>query len=138
VQSQPVGIDCGAVCSTAFAEGTSVTLTASPDPGSDFFGWKGDCSGKDACIVAVTGTRTVTARFTAICVVPRVVGLRSAAAKRAIVRARCRVGKVSRTYSRVAKDRVISQSRRPGVHVPAGTRVDLKLSRGRKKAARSA
>ncbi len=53
VTSQPAGIDCDAGCqqdSASFAEGTSVTLTADDDAGSEFNGWGGGCSGGAAVI----------------------------------------------------------------------------------------
>jgi uncharacterized repeat protein (TIGR02543 family) len=40
-----------------------VTLTATPDPGSTFSGWSGDCSGSGACVVALTTARQVRATF---------------------------------------------------------------------------
>jgi len=47
------------------------------------------------------------------------------------VQNRCRTGKVTYAFSRkTAKGRVISQSRRPGRSLPAGTRIALVVSRG--------
>src|SRR5207302_5605783 len=45
VTSSPSGIDCGSTCSTGFAPGRQVTLTATPDLGWGFSGWSGACSG---------------------------------------------------------------------------------------------
>jgi len=39
VASVPVGIDCGAACSAWFANGETVSLTATPASGSTFTGW---------------------------------------------------------------------------------------------------
>jgi len=64
VTSNPAGINCGADCSEAYNQGTSVTLTATPDSGSTFTGWSGACSGTGACIVSMTSDKTVTATFT--------------------------------------------------------------------------
>jgi hypothetical protein len=65
VTSSPSGIDCGATCSHAFANGTSVTLTASADSGSKFSGWSGGgCSGTGTCQVTLTAATSVTASFT--------------------------------------------------------------------------
>jgi beta-lactam-binding protein with PASTA domain len=64
--------------------------------------------------------------------VPRVVGARLATARRLIVRARCRVGRVRRVYSRRARGRVLSQRPRAGVTRARGTRVNLVVSRGRR------
>lgn len=63
VTSVPAGIDCGADCSEAYEEGTTVTLSATPDESSVFDGWSGDCTGTGTCEVAMGGTRNVTATF---------------------------------------------------------------------------
>jgi beta-lactam-binding protein with PASTA domain len=66
--------------------------------------------------------------------VPAVVGRRFASAKRLIARAHCRTGKVRHAFSRKRKKGVVlSQSRRPGSALPAGSRIDLVVSRGRKR-----
>jgi hypothetical protein len=65
------------------------------------------------------------------CVVPKVKGKRLAAAKAAIVKARCRTGKIRRAYSkRVRKGRVISQRPAPGARMAVGSSVRLVVSRG--------
>jgi hypothetical protein len=47
-------IDCGDRCLTALSNGSRLTLFASPDQGSAFVGWSGDCSGSQPrCIVRV-------------------------------------------------------------------------------------
>jgi hypothetical protein len=53
VSSSPPGISCGAVCFASYAENTSVTLTASPEPASSFAGWSGDCAGTEATVTIV-------------------------------------------------------------------------------------
>jgi hypothetical protein len=63
VTSTPAGIACGASCEAPFAHGSRVTLHATPDSDSRFAGWSGACSGKSGCSFAVTGPKTVTARF---------------------------------------------------------------------------
>ena len=68
----------------------------------------------------------------ATCRVPKVVGKRLPSAKRTIARRRCRTGKVRLAYSRKRKKGiVISQSRRPGRVLPAGSKISLIVSRGR-------
>src|SRR5262249_32174197 len=64
VSSSPAGITCGTDCSELYPSGTSVTLTATPDPRSVFTGWGGACSGQASqCTVTMSGARTVTASF---------------------------------------------------------------------------
>lgn len=67
VTSSPSGIDCGAVCSAPFDQGTQVMLTATPDSGSRFAGWSGGgCSGAAGCQVTMSSGQLVTATFVAI------------------------------------------------------------------------
>jgi hypothetical protein len=63
VLSTPAGIDCGTTCSASFGEGTSVTLSANPDPGWTFGGWSGPCSGTGSCTVLINAVKTVGADF---------------------------------------------------------------------------
>jgi uncharacterized repeat protein (TIGR01451 family) len=72
VSSSPAGIDCGATCATSFANGTMVTLTATPDAGSSFTGWGGDCTGTGPCVVTMDQDRAVTATFDQVAQPPRV------------------------------------------------------------------
>ena len=68
------------------------------------------------------------------CVVPNVKGKTVPAARTALARARCALGRVSRAYSRrVGKSRIISQSRRAASRHPRGTRVNVVVSRGRRR-----
>jgi PASTA domain len=67
------------------------------------------------------------------CRVPKVVGKRLGAAKKLIAKKHCRTGRVGHAYSRKRKKGiVISQSRRPGRVLPANTKINLVVSRGRK------
>lgn len=67
------------------------------------------------------------------CVVPKVIGKRLAAAKTAIRKARCSVGRISRAYStRVKSGRVISQKPRPRAKLAVGSAVKLTVSRGKR------
>jgi hypothetical protein len=63
VTSSLMGINCGPYCQDTFVKGVPVTLTATPDPGSTFIGWGGDCSGTDPCTVTMDAGHTVTATF---------------------------------------------------------------------------
>ena len=64
VTSVPALIDCGNTCEASFDEGTTVTLTATADPGSKFDGWI-DCNDTQAnkCTVEITQKKLVKARF---------------------------------------------------------------------------
>lgn len=64
VTSAPAAINCGAICSSAFASGASVTLFAQPDQSSRFDGWSGPCVGTAPCVLTATGDRSVNAMFT--------------------------------------------------------------------------
>ena len=62
VASAPLGIQCGADCSEAYASGTMVTLAATAAPGSRFTGWTGDAGCGSG--LAMTANRSCTATFT--------------------------------------------------------------------------
>ncbi len=65
VTSLPAGIDCGTVCSSGFAVGSSVALTATASGGSFFSSWSGcDTVVGNVCHVTASGNRSVTASFT--------------------------------------------------------------------------
>jgi FG-GAP-like repeat/Divergent InlB B-repeat domain len=67
VVSIPVGIDCGTACRAVVSPSGSVTLTASPNVGSQFVGWSGDsCSGIAPCIVVMNQARNIKATFVAV------------------------------------------------------------------------
>jgi DNA-binding beta-propeller fold protein YncE len=63
VTSSPPGINCGTICAATLAD--TVTLTATPAPGSNFKGWSG-CNSVSAnqCTVSLTAARSVTVTFT--------------------------------------------------------------------------
>jgi len=140
VTSNPAGItQCSLECTYyEFAQGTVVTLTATPGPGSSFAGWSGGCSGTGTCTITMSAPVTVNAIFNAVqapprCKVPKLVGKKLTAAKTAIRNAHCRVGKITRTYSaKVRPGRVISQRPTAGSKHPAGTAVKLGVSKGPK------
>jgi hypothetical protein len=57
-------INCGSTCSTSYAYGTVVTLTATPGFLSLFSGWNGcDSASGTTCKVTMNAARSVTANF---------------------------------------------------------------------------
>ncbi len=137
VSSSPAGIDCGATCAASFADATQITLTATPAAGSTFAGWSGGgCSGTSTCKVTLTGDTQVAATFAhkppVVCIVPNVKNKTLGAARTAIAKAHCAVGKIKHAASKkVAKGKVISQSPAAGKHETQGSKVNLVVSRGR-------
>jgi hypothetical protein len=63
VSSAPAGINCGVSCTAFFEEGTAITLTAVADPGSEFTGWSGTCSGTEPCAFTLGESAEVVANF---------------------------------------------------------------------------
>jgi hypothetical protein len=67
VVSSPAGIKCEpgeTQCAHEFDENTKVTLTATPEAGSEFVKWSGcDAEPSGKCEVTMTGTRAVTAEL---------------------------------------------------------------------------
>ena len=57
------GINCPGDCTETYADGQQVTLTATPDSGSSFGGWTGDCSGTGACQLTMGADKQATATF---------------------------------------------------------------------------
>ncbi|MDQ6618146.1 MAG: hypothetical protein M3Z31_00360 [Pseudomonadota bacterium] len=68
VTATPTGIDhaldCGSACSAKFAQGTIVTLTATPPAGKSFVSWGGSCSGTTpTCSLNMVQSTSVQANF---------------------------------------------------------------------------
>jgi hypothetical protein len=64
------------LCVANFPDGAQVTVTAVADAGWEFAGWSGACTGTTACVVTMTGARSVTATFVLSKVEATVVGHR--------------------------------------------------------------
>ncbi|MCC6996185.1 MAG: choice-of-anchor D domain-containing protein, partial [Deltaproteobacteria bacterium] len=59
------GIACPTDCTEGYPFNTSVTLVATPVPGSAFTGWSDlNCRGTGSCVVVMNGPQTITANFT--------------------------------------------------------------------------
>jgi hypothetical protein len=131
IVSSPRGISCGKTCSHGYAYGTSVTLKAKPAKGSRFSRWSGACKGTGKCTIAVTDNVKVAASFVLRpCVVPDVVGKPLPAAKLAIRRHFCSVGKIRTAPSTAASGRIIAQRPRQGRTLRQRAKVDLVVSSG--------
>jgi beta-lactam-binding protein with PASTA domain len=66
--------------------------------------------------------------------VPNVKGKTVPKAKAALKARRCAPGKVKQAFNgKVKKGRVIAQSRRPGARLPRNTKVNLTVSKGKRK-----
>jgi hypothetical protein len=63
VVSELPGIECPGACSIGWDGGTRVTLVPSASDGARFSGWRGACSGREACTVPMTAARSVEATF---------------------------------------------------------------------------
>lgn len=64
VDADTGSLDCGPRCSDEYEDGTIVTLTATPNIGSDFVGWSGaGCSGIGTCTVTMDQAQEVEADF---------------------------------------------------------------------------
>lgn len=65
ITSDPPAVDCTDDCEVGFVDGTVVTLSADPEPGSVFTGWGGSCTGTGTCQITMDQARSVTATFSA-------------------------------------------------------------------------
>ncbi len=66
VTSDDSNINCGTICSAAYASPNMVTLTATAAAGSTFSGWTGaGCLGTGTCSVTMSSSQSVTANFIA-------------------------------------------------------------------------
>ena len=63
VTSSPPGISCPASCLATFPEGTSVTLTAAANVGSELGSWSGECGGSGTCAFSMGSHKGVFAAF---------------------------------------------------------------------------
>jgi hypothetical protein len=132
VTSAPAGVSCPTACLASFLYGTSVTLTATPGAKAIFSGWSGDCTGTSkTCALSMTASHAATAKFTAKCVVPKVVGKTLKKARARIKKAHCRVGKITKKAStKKKKGRVLKQKPKPGKILKPNAKVNLTVGKG--------
>ena len=57
------GLDCNQTCTSAVAQGSTVTLTAVADTNAIFAGWSAPCSGVGSCQITLDIAHSVTATF---------------------------------------------------------------------------
>jgi hypothetical protein len=145
VASAPAGIECGTTCSAAFDNGTSVTLSAAPTAGSSFAGWSGaGCGGTSTCTVAMSAGQDVTATFVAPpvspapavpvaatlasrCIVPRLTGKKLKAGRKAIAKADCKLGRVTKKGTDGRTDKVVRQEPKAGTTRATGSKINVVL-----------
>ena len=87
-------------------------------------------NGAGSATAASAPSRRVSRR--PVCVVPRLIGKRLAGARKSIRGAHCALGRVRRVASHKARGHVIAQGPRPGLRRPAGTKVNLVVSKGQR------
>jgi hypothetical protein len=63
VTSDLPGIQCGEDCTADFPVGSTITLTADANPGSEFVGWDGGTCCRGTCVVDIDQVKDVTATF---------------------------------------------------------------------------
>jgi hypothetical protein len=134
VTSSPAGINCGSTCVATFAQGSTVTLTATSRRKSRFAGWSGDCAGTGACVLSMAGDHSVTATFAKTaphCVVPNVLGKSVATAVSRLVRAHCTPGRLARVFSPAGKrGKVLAVRPRVGTVLANRAKVGLVVGKG--------
>jgi hypothetical protein len=65
ITSSPLGLSCASTCSSTFASGTTITLTATANAGSTFVSWTNcdSVSGQVCTVNNLTANRSVTVTF---------------------------------------------------------------------------
>ena len=120
------GLDHGVASVAVGSDIACAVLTA-----GDVVCWQAGATSDAEPVTEPMATSTGAVLGVGNCVVPRVTGKALRAAKRALGKAHCGVGKVRRVHSsRVAAGRVVSQTPRHGRRLVFGAKVSLVVSRG--------
>jgi subtilisin family serine protease len=109
------------------------TISPRRTPGAWWFGIRARDNAGNWTDTVVLGPFVITG-VAPVCNVPRLRNLTVVGAKRLLVKRGCRLGRVTRAYSRrVRRGRVIAQKRTPGLRLKRGTKIAVVLSRGRRR-----
>jgi hypothetical protein len=152
--SQSISVTKHAPSSAVVGSHFTVAAVGGSSGNAVTFSGGGACSNSGATFTMTSATGTCTVRYDqagngnynaapevtetvmalpAPCVVPKVKGKTLKAAKRALRRHSCSLGRVKHAFSnRVRKGRVISQKPRRGRHLKHGAKVGLIISKGRR------
>jgi uncharacterized delta-60 repeat protein len=134
VTSKPAMISCGSTCSAWFARGSVVTLSAHARKTFSFTGWRADCSGRRTCSLKLDADRSVAAIFRPVCQAPTLRGRKLSGARRALIDAHCSLGSITdRTSTKISAGRIIGQSPRAGKRILVGSKVNLVVSKGKRR-----
>ena len=63
IQSDLPGLDCSTPCATAWQQGTTVSLIATPTPKTRFIRWQGACTGNADCTLTLDSAQAAQAVF---------------------------------------------------------------------------
>jgi subtilisin family serine protease len=108
------------------------TTSAALQPGAWWFGIRARDNAGNWTETTVIGPFVITGT-TPACTVPRLRGLNLAAAKRSLSARGCRIGRITRAYSRrVRRGRIVAQRPGPGLRLRRGAKIAVTLSRGRR------
>jgi List-Bact-rpt repeat protein len=143
VTSSPNGVVCGRFCSAQFGDGAAVVLMAKAAPGWTFRHWGDPCgrAGKPTtCVLRLGSDTSVIATFQRpACVVPRLKRRTLRAARIALGKGHCKLGRLRRSYTpRIARGRVFAQTPRAGARRRFRAKVNLVVSLGPKPPSSSA
>ena len=114
ITSRPAGLRCPGPCESVFPDETTVSLKATPRPGSRFAGWSSDCSGLTCDYASIDADKIVDAKFVDVRA-PQVRALPSAGARGGHARLRYRVNEntgVAQVTIRVGRQSVHTRFRR--------------------------